>query len=1322
MRLARSTVSGASGALLVGAVWLAALAPTFAAAQPGTECPGEVRFPEAVLFLESAGYPADHYAVLLTWQEPIPADESGEMVNGYRVQPRAGGEPFDVYSDGDGYLLNQETRAVLGIKEKNWALRPVQTATESRPGASKAARTTGESLRVASAVAASAMVGFPPLDMMRVREADRKRDLLPGAKPRRIGLFRDFSEPVQLTRSECSAGAWQPLDGGRLWSIDVYSADAEGLRVHFQELRLPPDARLIAFNPEDPAESYGPFTPSQMAADGFWTPTCFGDTVAIECYLPAKADTDDVAIVIDRLAHIYEKLGDLPWAKSAGSCNLDVTCYPAWGTTATGVGGLGTIGHDGALWCTGTLLADTDPATDIPYFMAADHCAGSQAIANALEIYWLYQTPTCNGTAPNPSTVPRTTGGADYLAGSTADGGTDFAFLRLRNAPPGEVAFVGWASDPASVGTDAVCVHHPAGDFKRISFGPVTNIADSLRAFRPIERYHQVQWAQGTTEGGSSGSPLMREDTQQFIGQLWGGGASCLEPLLPDYYGRFDVTFPLVQAWLAPSGQELSVLPANQYVAAESGATSFAIDDAGAGTLNWSAEVTVGSGWLSISPPGSGTTPATLNVSYAENLTAGSRTGYIQVADVAKGSPVVVGVIQAAATTPILSVAPSNRDAPATSGTTTFAIDNTGAGTLEWTAAVDVGAPWLAISGPDSGTGPATLAVAYIANPGDTLRVGTVTVTGSGALNSPTAVTVTQNGIDIARLATSPDTRSVAYTSGVTTFSVSNVGTAAMNWTASIVSAADWLYITSGASGTDDGTIVVAYETNPLSTPRSAAIEVAAPGALDAPAQVTVAQEADPTPVLSVTPAMQPIGHTGGTVAFAVSGIDGSVAWTAAVAGNSGWLTITSGDAGAGPGTIVVDCETNTGQDSRTGYISVSAPGTANSPVTVAVDQDCEAPAAPAGVAASDGAFPDRVRITWNPVSGATAYRVYRGDTDALGSAVYIGQWYDTIADDYSVVPGGNGEETGGCMGSSTGGDPSIHHYWVTAVNACSEGGPSLSDQGYAGAAAKASGAVTTWAKVLPGTSAGTAGLFEANPMSPLFIRLRAAEAIDPGAVWARVTGPDVDTDLAFWIPVMEGDDRDGWVACWPDESWPIGVVLTMTAGGDTVSGVALQPAVFRFTVTVSALPAGGFLTLTEADESLAELAQGVGPAYRIEPDALFLEPHLVWVPVPAGLDPGELQLYFHQAVGWESGWYAGDMVDGWLDASEPVLSERDGVMHMGFVLHHGATARLGFRVETGGTPNQAGVGNALLLLALPLCLTAAAALSRARNGRPASP
>ena len=67
------------------------------------------------------------------------------------------------------------------------------------------------------------------------------------------------------------------------------------------------------------------------------------------------------------------------------------------------------------------------------------------------------------------------------------------------------------------------------------------------------ERYHEIHWQEGTTEPGSSGCPLFTRGNPLIIGQLYGGYASCSAANEPDYFGRFDVTYPVIEKWLSPS-------------------------------------------------------------------------------------------------------------------------------------------------------------------------------------------------------------------------------------------------------------------------------------------------------------------------------------------------------------------------------------------------------------------------------------------------------------------------------------------------------------------------------------------------------------------------------------------------------------------------------------------------------------------------------------------------------------------------------------------------------------------------------------------------
>ncbi|QQS54013.1 MAG: hypothetical protein IPM89_14440 [Candidatus Competibacteraceae bacterium] len=62
-------------------------------------------------------------------------------------------------------------------------------------------------------------------------------------------------------------------------------------------------------------------------------------------------------------------------------------------------------------------------------------------------------------------------------------------------------------------------------------------------------------------------------------------------------------------------------------------------------------------------------------------------------------------------------------------------------------------------------------------------------------------------------------------------------------------------------------------------------------------------------------------------------------------------------------------------------------------------------PSTPTGVSASDGAYPDRVRIVWRTVADATTYEVYRSDSSS-SRETRIGTTSGTQFDDISAIPG----------------------------------------------------------------------------------------------------------------------------------------------------------------------------------------------------------------------------------------------------------------------------------------------------------------------------
>ncbi|MGC8963586.1 MAG: fibronectin type III domain-containing protein [Candidatus Bipolaricaulaceae bacterium] len=94
-------------------------------------------------------------------------------------------------------------------------------------------------------------------------------------------------------------------------------------------------------------------------------------------------------------------------------------------------------------------------------------------------------------------------------------------------------------------------------------------------------------------------------------------------------------------------------------------------------------------------------------------------------------------------------------------------------------------------------------------------------------------------------------------------------------------------------------------------------------------------------------------------------------------------------------------------------------------------------PAQPQNVQASDGAYPDKIRITWKAVSGAKTYRIYFSETGLAGSFTQIAE-----------VPSGTTsyDDTRATLTMCT-------EYWyaVSAWNDVGEGPLSVADSGYLG-------------------------------------------------------------------------------------------------------------------------------------------------------------------------------------------------------------------------------------------------------------------------------
>lgn len=354
-----------------------------------------------------------------------------------------------------------------------------------------------------------------------------------------------YAAPHTTALRPDQGGTWRWEGDQLVWQLRVQSRGARSLNFGFSRYRLPAGAELWVSS-ADCATVVGPFTDRNNAAhEQLWTPMVEGEEAVLTLVVP-PAVLPSLELELGSVNRGYVAMSQ---AKS-GSCNVDVRCREGndWKDEIRAVAVFST---GGSLFCTGYLVNNA-AADGTPYFMTANHCGINSSNAASLVVYWNYETSSC-GARPD-GRLDQFQSGAEFLVGGAA---SDFTLLRLEESPDPEffVHYAGWdASDVAP--RAAVAIHHPNTDEKRISFenDPLT-ITEGFRNVEVAGATHLRigDWDVGTTEPGSSGSPLFNAE-HRIIGQLHGGQAACGNSD-PDWYGRFAISYRAgLSRFLDPQG------------------------------------------------------------------------------------------------------------------------------------------------------------------------------------------------------------------------------------------------------------------------------------------------------------------------------------------------------------------------------------------------------------------------------------------------------------------------------------------------------------------------------------------------------------------------------------------------------------------------------------------------------------------------------------------------------------------------------------------------------------------------------------------------
>ncbi len=373
-----------------------------------------------------------------------------------------------------------------------------------------------------------------------------------------------FGAPFDVDYTLQNSGTWEDLpDGSGLWRLKISSSGAYSINLLFDEFYLPEGARLYVYN-EDGSHVIGAFTWRNNKENGsFATAPIKGDVTILEYYEPAEVrNLGD--ITVSRVIHAYRNLFDFDVAKDimeygeSGACNNNVNCPEGepWQDQKRSAAMI--ITSAGSRICTGALVNNARQ-DQTPLLLTANHCLGG-------EENWIfmfnYESPTCdNADGPTYYTVQGSDLRATYY-------NSDFALLELEEQPPDsyQVYFSGWSAEDIAP-QSSVCIHHPSGDIKKISFDYDSATATNYLGTSAGTSHWRIDaWDDGTTEPGSSGSPLF-DQNQRIIGQLHGGYASCTNPTASDWYGRVAMSWEgggssdsRLKDWLDPDNTGILML------------------------------------------------------------------------------------------------------------------------------------------------------------------------------------------------------------------------------------------------------------------------------------------------------------------------------------------------------------------------------------------------------------------------------------------------------------------------------------------------------------------------------------------------------------------------------------------------------------------------------------------------------------------------------------------------------------------------------------------------------------------------------------------
>lgn len=415
--------------------------------------------------------------------------------------------------------------------------------------------------------------------------------------------IRAMALPVSLdmnVQTDTLAGSdttlqWYPAGNGKVARISVSTDNARAIRSGFYSGWFRPGMEIRVFSTGNPIPSLLNYQQIQsLSSNGIvWSAITNGSDQYIELYTPNETPSGYPLVYISNFfdytsSRLPEDL------KAALSCMIGVQCAsrslpPEFRQLEAATAKMFYQKNGGGYVCTGTLINDSNPNTQIPFFLTASHCVDSQDVANTLLTFWEAESQTCAATGFLDELY---VGGIQMGGGATfvnSISNLDITLLRLNRPAPPSSYFMGWDATLFEFEiTDlnrrfpTLSVHHPAGENKAVTTG--VQIRTVGYPLDQIDRggAHVVSASNGSFAGGSSGHGLLRLVNGEYrlygtlIGTIGGGCSNAGQPYNSRtwepgnvfIFSRFDYWYRLVgNTIIGPNASTLNTVGATNNLA-----------------------------------------------------------------------------------------------------------------------------------------------------------------------------------------------------------------------------------------------------------------------------------------------------------------------------------------------------------------------------------------------------------------------------------------------------------------------------------------------------------------------------------------------------------------------------------------------------------------------------------------------------------------------------------------------------------------------------------------------------------------------------------